>query len=44
MKVLQLDSNEEYIEEIVDLYKEIWKTDDDSIKKRFLRHSTYEGY
>ncbi|SDJ33593.1 GNAT family N-acetyltransferase [Natribacillus halophilus] len=43
VKVLRLDSTEEQIDEISNLYKEIWETDD-SIKTRFLRHSTYEDY
>ncbi|WP_440897096.1 GNAT family N-acetyltransferase [Amphibacillus sp. Q70] len=44
IKFFQLDSNEENIEATANLYKEIWQIEDDSVKARFLKHSTYEDY
>lgn len=44
MKVLLVDNNKDKIEKMAELYKEIWVDDGDSIKTRFLRHSTYVGY
>lgn len=44
VQLSRIGGSTETIEKLANLYKEVWKSDDDSIKERFLRHATYEGY
>ena len=43
VEILELASNE-IIQQVSDLYKEVWKSEDNSIKERIIKHSSYKGY
>ena len=43
VKVLELAGNE-IVQQVSELYMQVWKSEDLSIKKRILKHSTYEGF
>lgn len=43
VKVLELASNE-IVRQVSELYMQVWKSEDLSIKERILKHSTYEGF
>ncbi|MCG7344851.1 GNAT family N-acetyltransferase [Sporosarcina sp. ACRSL] len=43
LKVLDVASNE-VIQQISELYKEVWNSEDNSMKERILKHSTYKGF
>lgn len=43
VKVIELASND-VIQKVSELYKEVWYSEDHSIKERILKHSSYEGF
>ena len=43
VKVLELASDE-VLQQVSELYKEVWDSEDNSIKERILKHSSYEGF
>ena len=43
MKLLDFASNE-IIEQVSELYKEVWNKEDNSIKERIIRHKSYKGF
>lgn len=43
VKVIELESNE-VIQKVSELYKEVWNSEDHSIKERIVKHSSYEGF
>lgn len=43
VKVLELESNE-VLQQVSELYKEVWNSEDNSIKERILKHSSYVGF
>ena len=43
VKIIELAEND-VIQKVSELYKEIWSSEDDSIKERILKHSSYRGY
>ncbi|MBB6453248.1 ribosomal protein S18 acetylase RimI-like enzyme [Salirhabdus euzebyi] len=44
VKVVELDKSEKTLNEIAQVYKEVWEKNDNSIKERFRKHATYKGY
>ncbi len=43
VKIVELTSNEQQLEQVSALYQEVWKSDD-SIKERIQKHSSYKGF
>ncbi|AXI08824.1 GNAT family N-acetyltransferase [Oceanobacillus sp. 143] len=43
VKVLEL-ANKEVLHKVSELYKQVWKSEEHSIKERILKHSLYEGF
>nr|WP_304217247.1 GNAT family N-acetyltransferase [Fredinandcohnia onubensis] len=43
VKVLELASDD-VIQKVAELYKEVWNSEDHSIKERILKHSSYKGF
>ncbi|MBT2685298.1 GNAT family N-acetyltransferase [Bacillus sp. ISL-37] len=40
----EISRNEELMNQVAELYQQLWNQEDDSIRNRVLRHSRYEGY
>ncbi|MEH7383771.1 GNAT family N-acetyltransferase [Bacillus sp. JJ1533] len=43
VKVLELASKE-VLQQVSELYKEVWNSEDNTIKERILKHSSYKGF
>jgi ribosomal protein S18 acetylase RimI-like enzyme len=43
VKVLEL-ANNDVIQQVSELYKEIWNSEDNSIEEQILKHSSYKGF
>ncbi|WP_079510050.1 GNAT family N-acetyltransferase [Mesobacillus jeotgali] len=40
----EIDENKEFLNQVADLYQQVWNQEGDSIRERIVRHSGYEGY
>ncbi|MBZ9536266.1 GNAT family N-acetyltransferase [Cytobacillus oceanisediminis] len=43
VKLLELASNE-VLQQVSEIYKTVWNSEDNSIKERILKHSSYRGF